>query len=76
VAWSGAGCSSMARGRPRRPGEHGRTIASSGLTVASATGVVVLPVPVQGSPQHVDWQEDDVVLLAVKSQDTDVALRQ
>jgi len=26
----------------------------SGLTVASATGVVVLPVPVQGSPQHVD----------------------
>jgi len=57
-------------------GEHGRAIASNGLTVASATGVVVLPVPVQGSPQHVDWREDDVVLLAVKSQDTDVALRQ
>ena len=58
------------------PGEHGRTIAAGGLTLASATGVVVLPVPVTGSVHNVDWREDDVVLLAVKSQDTDLALRQ
>jgi 2-dehydropantoate 2-reductase len=38
--------------------------------------VVVLPVPVTGSAHHVDWRDDDVVLLAVKSQDTELALRQ
>jgi 2-dehydropantoate 2-reductase len=57
-------------------GEHGRAISTAGLTLASATGVVVLPVPVKGSVHNVDWREDDVVLLAVKSQDTDLALRQ
>jgi 2-dehydropantoate 2-reductase len=37
---------------------------------------VVLPIPVTGWAHHVEWREDDVVLLAVKSQDTEVALRQ
>jgi 2-dehydropantoate 2-reductase len=57
-------------------GDHGRAIAAAGLTLASATGVVVLPVPVTGSAHSVDWRDDDVVLLAVKSQDTELALRQ
>ena len=57
-------------------GDHGRAIAAAGLTLASATGVVVLPVPVTGSAHNVDWRDDDVVLLAVKSQDTELALRQ
>ena len=36
----------------------------------------MLPVPVTQTPDAVDWRDDDVVLLAVKSQDTESALRQ
>ncbi len=57
-------------------GEHARAISSTGLTLASASGVAVLPVPVTVSPFDVDWRDDDVVLMAVKSQDTEMALRQ
>jgi 2-dehydropantoate 2-reductase len=57
-------------------GEHARAISSTGLTLASASGVSVLPVPVTVSPYDVDWRDDDVVLMAVKSQDTEMALRQ
>jgi 2-dehydropantoate 2-reductase len=57
-------------------GEHARAIKANGLTLASAAGVAVLPVPVTDSPDDVAWRNDDVVLLAVKSQDTEVALRQ
>jgi 2-dehydropantoate 2-reductase len=57
-------------------GDHARVIASDGLTLASATGVVTLPVPVVESPGEVDWQPGDVVLMAVKSQETDEALVQ
>jgi 2-dehydropantoate 2-reductase len=57
-------------------GEHAKVIAATGLTLASASGVAVLPVPVTVSPYDVDWREDDVVLMAVKSQDTEMAVRQ
>jgi 2-dehydropantoate 2-reductase len=57
-------------------GPHAKAIAATGLTLASAAGVVVLPVPVTQTPEAVDWRDDDVVLLAVKSQDTETALRQ
>lgn len=57
-------------------GEHGRLIASQGLTVASAKSVLTLPVPVTERLDQVDWRGDCVVLLAVKSQDTEPALRQ
>jgi 2-dehydropantoate 2-reductase len=57
-------------------GEHRAAIESSGLTLASASGVVQLPVPVAGSPAEVEWREGDVVLLAVKSQDTEAALQE
>jgi len=57
-------------------GDHGQVTAKSGLTLASAMGVVTLPIPVAASPDGVDWSADDVVLLAVKSQDTEEALRQ
>ena len=57
-------------------GEHARAISATGLTLASAAGVAVLPVPVTVSPYDVDWRDDDVVLLAVKSQDTEMAVRQ
>lgn len=57
-------------------GEHGRAIAASGLTLASASGVLSLPIPVMNGPDDVGWRDDDTVLLAVKSQDTEQALRQ
>lgn len=57
-------------------GDHGRAIAAKGLTLASASGVLSLPIPVVQSPEDLGWQDGDVVLLAVKSQDTEVSLRQ
>ena len=57
-------------------GPHAKAIAANGLTLASASGVAVLPVPVTEAPDDVGWRDDDVVLLAVKSQDTEFALRQ
>jgi len=57
-------------------GEHQRAIAEGGLTLASATGVVNLEIPVTDRPDKVAWTGEEVVLLAVKSQDTDAALRQ
>ena len=57
-------------------GEHAKAISTTGLTLASASGVAVLPVPVAVSPYDVDWRDDHVVLMAVKSQDTEMAIRQ
>jgi len=57
-------------------GEHARAIADSGLTLASATGVTSLDVPVTDHLGSLTWAGDEVVLLAVKSQDTEEALRQ
>jgi 2-dehydropantoate 2-reductase len=57
-------------------GEHGRALATTGLTLASSAGVVTLPVPTIERIDQVTWTGDDVVLLAVKSQHTEEALRQ
>jgi 2-dehydropantoate 2-reductase len=56
-------------------GEHGRVLADRGLTLAWPGGSTTLPVPAVGHPGEVDLTADDVVLLAVKSQDTAAALR-
>jgi 2-dehydropantoate 2-reductase len=57
-------------------GEHGSALAARGLTLASATGVITLPVPAIERLDQAGWNGDEVVLLAVKSQDTEEALRQ
>jgi len=57
-------------------GEHGKVLAEEGLTLASATGVLNLPVPATDRLDSIRWQGDEVVLMAVKSQDTEEALRQ
>jgi 2-dehydropantoate 2-reductase len=57
-------------------GQHARVIASDGLTVASALGVKKLPVPVTERLEGVEWHGDEVVFMAVKSQDTEEALRE
>jgi 2-dehydropantoate 2-reductase len=51
-------------------GAHRSAIASRGLTVEWPEGSVTLPVPVVGSPAELTFGPDDVVMVAVKSQDT------
>jgi len=56
-------------------GEHGRAL-QSGLRLEAPGETVTLPIPVVAEPASVSWDEDTVVLLAVKGQDTDGALTQ
>jgi 2-dehydropantoate 2-reductase len=51
-------------------GAHLDAIRADGLTLITPEEKVVLPVRAAGSPAEVAWTGDDVVLLAVKSQDT------
>jgi 2-dehydropantoate 2-reductase len=51
-------------------GAHRDAIAARGLTVEWPEGSVTLPVPVVASPADVTYRPDDVVVVAVKSQDT------
>ncbi len=56
-------------------GAHGRMIAEHGLRLESPTGSATLnPAVVAERPQEIEWRDDDVVLLAVKSQDTPGAM--
>ncbi len=55
-------------------GEHGRVVAESGLVVESPGGTESVRVPVATTAAAVDWGRADVVLLAMKSQDTAAAL--
>ena len=57
-------------------GQHREALARDGLTLRCPSGSTTLPVPVVDGPDKVDWREHDVVLLAMKSQDTEPALRQ
>jgi 2-dehydropantoate 2-reductase len=55
-------------------GAHYEAIRARGLTIESPNESAVIPLPVAESPGGVEWSGDDVVLLAVKSQDTAGAL--
>jgi 2-dehydropantoate 2-reductase len=55
-------------------GEHGRILRQSGIVLASPDRTVRLSVPTYLSVHEVDWRHGDVVLLAVKSQDTQAVL--
>jgi 2-dehydropantoate 2-reductase len=55
-------------------GQHGRVIASDGLTLESPHDRVTIRVPVATDPSGIEWTDDDVVLLATKSQHTAGAL--
>lgn len=55
-------------------GAHGEVIASQGLTVEDPTGSFTLDVPVVAHPQEIAFRDGDVVMLAMKSQDTLAAL--
>jgi len=51
-------------------GEHRAALAERGLRVDSPDRSVTLHPEVRGHPHEIDWRSDDVVLLAVKTQDT------
>jgi len=55
-------------------GEHGRRMAGAGLTVRTPEDEFVVRTTVVASPAELKLGDDDVVLLAVKSQDSRVAL--
>lgn len=55
-------------------GAHLQTVRRDGLRVASPEGVDVVDLPVVGHPAELSPRDDDVVLLAMKSQDTVAAL--
>ena len=56
-------------------GAHGEAIRERGLTFATPEERVTLRIPVYADPGAVAWTPDDVVVLAVKSQDTESAAR-
>jgi 2-dehydropantoate 2-reductase len=51
-------------------GEHGRTMRESGLRYESPAGERIVDLPVVTSVADVEFTDDDVVVLAVKAQDT------
>jgi 2-dehydropantoate 2-reductase len=56
-------------------GAHYDAVAERGLRLETPDAAVMLPVPVVPDPASVGFRESDVVILAVKSQDTPAALR-
>jgi 2-dehydropantoate 2-reductase len=55
-------------------GAHYEAIRERGLTIESPNDSAVLSLPVADAPGRLDWRGDEVVMLAVKSQDTAGAL--
>jgi 2-dehydropantoate 2-reductase len=55
-------------------GQHYEAIRADGLIMESPDEVVRLTLPVFNHPSQIAWSKNDVVLLAVKSQDTAAAL--
>jgi 2-dehydropantoate 2-reductase len=55
-------------------GAHGAAIAADGLLIRSPDGEARVRAPVVAHPSELDLGDDDVVLLAVKGQDTPAAL--
>jgi 2-dehydropantoate 2-reductase len=55
-------------------GSHFEALRDGGLRLVDPDAEVVVPVPVVGHPRAIDWKPDDVVILAMKTQDTEAAL--
>jgi 2-dehydropantoate 2-reductase len=56
-------------------GAHGETIRRQGLTFVTPEEQVTLHIPAYSHPDELTWRDDDVVVLAAKSQDTEAAAR-
>jgi 2-dehydropantoate 2-reductase len=57
-------------------GAHGEAVRQRGLTLETPEERVTLRLPAYERPGGVGWRDDDVVVLAVKSQDTEAAARE
>jgi 2-dehydropantoate 2-reductase len=55
-------------------GAHYRALSSDGLRLVSPSSTATLAVPVVDDPGAIDWRDDDVVCLCMKSQDSTDAL--
>lgn len=55
-------------------GEHLRAIRADGLTLDAPEGSAVLTIPALADASEIGWTDDTVVLLCVKSQQTEAAL--
>jgi 2-dehydropantoate 2-reductase len=55
-------------------GDHFNAIVADGLTLEAASGRVTLPIPAVDHPRHLEFDNDVVVVLAVKSHHTRSAL--
>ena len=55
-------------------GAHLEAIKREGLLLRTPDQTATLPVPVAGHPSEIEWRPDDVVILTMKSQDTQEAL--
>ncbi|MDX3356009.1 2-dehydropantoate 2-reductase N-terminal domain-containing protein [Streptomyces sp. ME01-24h] len=55
-------------------GAHLEVLRQRGLTLRTPDGTLTLPVPVAGGPDELALRTDDVLMLAVKTQDTQAAL--
>jgi 2-dehydropantoate 2-reductase len=56
-------------------GAHGEAIRARGLTFVTPEERVTLRIPAYSHPGELTWRDDDVVVLAAKSQDTEAAAR-
>ncbi len=56
-------------------GEHLRAVQSTGLTLKTPTETLTLTIRAVSHPEEITLSPDDVVLLTMKSQDTEMALR-
>jgi 2-dehydropantoate 2-reductase len=57
-------------------GDHGRALATRGLVLEAPEGSTTLPVPAVTDSASLDWDDESVVLIAVKSQHTEDVLGQ
>jgi 2-dehydropantoate 2-reductase len=56
-------------------GAHAAALRAKGLTLTSPGETVTLPIATHTHPSEVSWRPDDVVILAMKGQDTEAAAR-
>ncbi len=56
-------------------GAHLDAVRAGGLLLQAPEGEVRLPAPAVGHPRDISWQPGDVVILTMKTQDTEAALR-
>lgn len=57
-------------------GEHLKAIRANGLLLKAPEGEHRIGIPAVGHPSEVDWQTGDVAIMAMKTQDTEPALRE